>query len=896
MSISVRIANLSISNKMLAAFAIILSLFAGLGGTALQRLGAMHGVVEHIASDTLAGSCAMPGARGLVADDASAVTTPHDTIITGPDRIAEATAAHAAMEHATGRWSIMAVLGVATIVSALALTFLVRSVAMPIGAMAASMRRLAGREAGAEFTARHRADEVGQMEDALRAFSAAMIRVRAQADLIETILESMEQGVVAFDSAGTLVASNRRFRRMHDLPADLCLPGRHILDLTRFVAARGDYGPGDPETLARARWSTAARGDAFRALSTGPNGWIFAVTSRPIQGGGFVNTYTDVTEARAAAAELRESEARYRLLAEQLARQNAELELGRLHFDVALDSMSQGLSFFDGDGTLIVCNRRYREIYGIPPERGNAGTPLLDILQERVARGSFVGMTVSEYVARTAKMVGTPEPTDFIDTLSNGRTISVHFQPLSGGRWVTTHEDITERLRAETALIFMARHDALTRLPNRVMFQERLEQAVEMAGRGTGFAVLCLDLDHFKLINDTLGHPIGDGLLRAVADRLQACVREIDTVARLGGDEFAIIQLAADRPEDAELLAKRILATLAAPFDIDGHRIVVGTSVGVAMAPGDGTAPDTLIKNADIALYLAKTESRGAVRFFQPEMDASIRQRRLLESDLRHAVARGEFEIHYQPVVNLAVGRVSAFEALLRWQHPIRGHVLPAEFIPIAEETGLIIEIGTWVLRTACLEATTWPADIRIAVNLSPVQFRSGDLVAVVRAALDASGLRPDRLELEITESVLLRDNADSLNALHQLGAMGVTVALDDFGTGYSSLSYLRRFPFSKIKIDQSFVRDLPYNREAASIVRAVAGLSNSLSIRTTAEGVETQEQLDKLREEGCTEFQGYFFSRPRPARELPSLIERLRNEAMHIRGDVRETEPLRLG
>jgi diguanylate cyclase (GGDEF)-like protein len=388
--------------------------------------------------------------------------------------------------------------------------------------------------------------------------------------------------------------------------------------------------------------------------------------------------------------------------------------------------------------------------------------------------------------------------------------------------------------------------------------------------------VLCLDLDRFKLINDTLGHQIGDGLLQAVADRLQACVRETDTVARLGGDEFVIVQSAIERPEDAELLATRIITIFGVPFEIDGHTIVAGTSVGVAVAPDDGTSPATLLKNADIALYLAKTEGRSKVRFFEPEMDASIQLRRMLEQDLSGALRRNEFELYYQPSVNLATDMITGFEALLRWHHPVRGTVSPAEFIPLAEETGIIVSIGEWVLRTACFEAESWPGDICVAVNLSSVQFKKGNIVAVVRAALAASGLRPGRLELEITESLLLQENTGTLAALREFRTMGIAIALDDFGTGYSSLSYLRSFPFDKIKIDQSFVRDLVKDKEAMSIIRAVTGLGHSLRIKTTAEGVETQEQLDKLRAEGCNEVQGYFISHPKSASELPALIKRL--------------------
>ena len=436
------------------------------------------------------------------------------------------------------------------------------------------------------------------------------------------------------------------------------------------------------------------------------------------------------------------------------------------------------------------------------------------------------------------------------------------------------YEDVTLRRKADAKIAHMAHHDALTDLPNRLLFRERLEQALVMARRGAGCALLCLDLDHFKLVNDTLGHPIGDGLLREAADRLLACVREEDTVARLGGDEFAIIQVDTKRPDDVVVLADRILTAFQEPFDIDGHQISLEPVSVRSWCRADGAKSESLLKHADIALYLAKTEGRSTVRFFQPEMDARIQRRRTLELDLRGAVARDEFEIYYQPLVLIATGRVIGFEALLRWRHPLRGLLAPMEFIPLTEETGMIVTIGEWVLRTACFEAQTWPAGIRVAVNLSPVQFKGGKVVATVKAALSASGLRPERLELEITEAVLLHDSAATLTSLQQLRAMGIAVALDDFGTGYSSLSYLRSFPFDKIKIDRSFVGDMVDSRESMSIIRAIAGLGHSLCMTTTAEGVETLEQLEILRKEGCTEAQGYMFGRPAPASEVPILLK----------------------
>jgi diguanylate cyclase (GGDEF)-like protein len=401
--------------------------------------------------------------------------------------------------------------------------------------------------------------------------------------------------------------------------------------------------------------------------------------------------------------------------------------------------------------------------------------------------------------------------------------------------------------------------------------------------RGESLAVLCLDLDYFKTVNDSLGHAAGDAMLQAIASRLRECVPETATIARLGGDEFAVLQVGASQPAQATALAQRIIEVLGERFDIAGHQIVSGASVGIAVSPNDGTDPERLLKNADLALYRAKQEGRNGFRFFEPEMDAKMRLRRNLEADLRKALTQGEFELFYQPVINLRKNEISGLEALLRWRHPERGMISPAEFIPLAEEIGLIIPLGEWVLRKACAEAARWSTAVTVAVNLSAVQFKSKNLVATVVSALAASRLPPTRLELEITETVLMQDNEATIDVLHQFRDLGVRISMDDFGTGYSSLSYLRRFPFDKIKIDQSFVRDLARSGDSLSIVRAVTGLGSSLGMATTAEGVETPEQLSLLRAEGCTEVQGYVFSPPRPARDVEALLQQFSGKSRAV-------------
>jgi diguanylate cyclase (GGDEF)-like protein/PAS domain S-box-containing protein len=436
--------------------------------------------------------------------------------------------------------------------------------------------------------------------------------------------------------------------------------------------------------------------------------------------------------------------------------------------------------------------------------------------------------------------------------------------------------DVTARKQAEARIAYMAHHDALTGLPNRVLFRQRLDDALarlRRAGGAPGLAVHCLDLDHFKSVNDTLGHPVGDLLLKAVAERLGRCVGEEALVARLGGDEFAVIQPIEAGPNAAGALASRLIAVVAAPYDVQGHDVVIGASIGIALAPEDGDTADVLLRNADMALYRAKAEGRGTSHFFEPEMDRQIQARRSLELDLRKAFVSGEFELFYQPLVNLGSNAVTACEALLRWRHPERGMISPMDFIPLAEEIGLIVPLGEWVLRQACAQAATWPGEIKVAVNLSPAQFRSRGVVQAVMSALAHSGLAPQRLELEITESVLLGETDANLATLHRLREIGARISMDDFGTGYSSLSYLRSFPFDKIKIDRSFVRELAERPDCVAIVRAVAGLGASLGIATTAEGVETPEQLDRLRREGCTEVQGFLFSPPLPAGEIMRLM-----------------------
>ncbi len=553
-----------------------------------------------------------------------------------------------------------------------------------------------------------------------------------------------------------------------------------------------------------------------------------------------------------------------------LERSKASLEQTNLRFDTALEHMAHGLSMFDRQQRLLVSNARYGELYGLTPGQIKPGTTLRSILDARVAAGTAPSDVESCVEARLAAM-GRSEALYVVDELCDGRFFAVSLQPMRDGGWVAIHQDITAQKRAEAQITYMARHDGLTGLANRAVLHERIRDSLARLRRGgEAFSIFLLDLDLFKAVNDSLGHPVGDELLKVVADRISACLRETDTVARLGGDEFAILAVAqGDQREAAIATACRLLEAVAAPYDIDGHKLDIATSIGIALAPEHGTDVDQLVKSADLALYKAKSEGRNTYRLFEAAMGTEAHSRRALEIDLRDALDHSELELHYHPIVDIKTKEIAGVEALIRWRHPQRGMITPADFIPLAEETGLIHTLGEWVLRQACSDAAHWPSHIRVAVNLSPVQFRRGNLVDAISRALSDSGLAAERLKLEITESVLMEGNAENIALLHRLRGLGISIVLDDFGTGYSSLSYLRMFPFDQIKIDRSFVSELSSNADCAAIVSAVAGLGRSLHVGTVAEGVETEDQLLLARAAGCTHAQGFLFGRPCPAAEL---------------------------
>ncbi len=730
-----------------------------------------------------------------------------------------------------------------------------RRITGPLAAASSAAERIANGRLDDGIPAGGR-DELGSL---LRSMAAMRDNIRAMVDrevsqrrsaeaLLADALQSSREGVLVVDADGRIALANAQALSFFD----------GLGSAVRAGTALNDLGDGGGRSPALDDCSRALARDGEIRLADGR--WL-RVSRSATQQGGFVAVCSDIS-----------------ILKEQEDR----LTETNLRLDAALDNMSQGLCLYDAQDRLMVVNRRYAEIYGLPGDAVVSGMSGQAVMGVSLAAGNHPGSDLATLIRQERDAFGCGARQPYFQELGNGRIIAIVRRETADGGFVATYEDVTERRRAEARAAFLAHHDVLTGLPNRVALYQQIDASIAQAGREGGFAVFALDLDDFRPVNDTLGHAVGDELLVAVANRLSACVREIDCVARLSADAFIIVQRGTEHPEDAAVLARRIVEVLSAPYALSSHAVSVGVTIGITLAPGDGTSCQKLLKNAEVALDRAKGEARGAFRFFEAEMDARLQARRMLERDLREAVAQEAFEIYYQPIYNLDTDRICGFEALLRWNHAIRGFVSPAEFIPIAEELGLIVPLGEWVLRRACEEASRWPDGLKVAVNVSAVQFSSASLVTAVREALRVTGLS-GRLELEITESVLVANPGATTAILHSLKALGVRVAMDDFGTGYSSLSYLRSFPFDKIKIDQSFVRDLCVADGTDFIVRAVIGLGANLGMTTTAEGVEDAAQLAKLRAEGCDEVQGYLFSRPVPVSQVDAVIRRWNGAARAI-------------
>lgn len=559
--------------------------------------------------------------------------------------------------------------------------------------------------------------------------------------------------------------------------------------------------------------------------------------------------------------------ARYQLQEES--RQQIRIQYDRL--TAAIESIPQGLCLTDAEGRLLMINSRFLQLYDLTPPQVPYGMKLRDLLELCRKQGAkWMKRPEGDTELTLHETTLGPQMLDF----RNERTIVVRIANTPEGGLVSVHEDITERRKQEEQITHLAHHDTLTGLVNRSLFREQLQGIQENLDGTHNVALLCLDLDDFKSVNDSLGHPIGDRLLIQVSERLRQCLSDSDQVARLGGDEFAVLMLEQSTPNQVNQLAKTLVERLGRPYRVDGYTVITGVSIGIAVAPRDGDDPDVLMKRADIALFQAKKDGRNTFRYFEPEMDAHIQTRRSLEMDLRKAIEQEALELHYQPQIGLRSQAVEGFEALLRWRHPERGYVSPEEFVAIAEEIGLIDRLGHWVLRRACEDALQWPQSVCIAVNLSPVQFRNDAFLDEVRDALATSGLNPERLELEITEGVLLEDTDRTLYLLETLRDIGVQIAMDDFGTGYSSLGYLRKFRFDKLKIDRSFVSGMTTSADSLAVVHAICGLCSSLGIETIAEGVESSRQARKLRQMGCRQGQGYHYSKAVPLAETLAFIK----------------------
>jgi diguanylate cyclase (GGDEF)-like protein len=697
---------------------------------------------------------------------------------------------------------------------------------------------------------------LARQANSLAAKTTDLARTNARFDVT---LSNMSQGVCLFDANKNLVISNNRFREIYDLPEQLATPGTPLGKILQYFADRGQSS--DLTIDERLELLPTQR----RQIYVQASGRVTLIQRTPMMDGGWVATHEEVTEQK-------RSE-------ELLAEKAAELERMNMRFDAALNNMSQGLCMFDAAQKVVVSNARYGEIYHLSRDQIKPGTSLEQILEYRRATGTNFGMSPEVYLSVNVKEARE------VQTLADGRVVAIARHAMPNGGWLTTHEDITDRAQNEQRVAFLAKHDLLTGLANRALFVEKLDDAAKRLQRhGTPFTVLMLDLDKFKDVNDTHGHPAGDQLLVEVAQRLTSSLRNTDVMARLGGDEFAIIQEnEKHQSEGAISLALKIIEAMEEPFDLNGHLASIGVSIGIAFAPEHGADDEALLKAADLALYAAKTGGRNDFRIFEAELIAAADIQRSTERELREAISRDEFELHYQPVIDVRTRLVSGAEAFIRWHHPSRGLLAPDQFLPVAESTGLMAPLGERILQQACMDAAAWPSHIKLAVNLSAVQFNKGNLFDVVLCALVESGLSPERLELEIGETSLLEKNQVAhLLTIRQLKNLGIALVLDDCGAGYSSASYLREFPFDKIKIDRTFTQGLASRRDCAAVVASVLALARGLDIVTAAKGVESAEQFEALQAAGVDFAQGFLFGRPVPYSELDidAVIPLARNVA----------------
>ncbi len=680
--------------------------------------------------------------------------------------------------------------------------------------------------------------------DKLRSARAAAHAAQATAATaharLREALEILPQGIVFLDHEGRYILWNQKYSDIYKRSADLFKVGARLEDTLRVGVERGDYpaAKGREEEWIKERLGLLHKpGDQHEQNLS--DGRCILIEERKTSDGGVIGLRMDITS-------LKQREASFRLLFED---NPVPMFVLRRDTQGFLAANAAALSHYGFSREQLLAMSLH-DLRAADDEPSSVDADPLE-----------TSVITSKHRARDGRV---------LEVVIFSRLLDYEGEPAV----LIAVIDITERKEAEARIAYMAHHDALTDLPNRVLFRQHMADALAQRARsGNLVGALCIDLDNFKLVNDTLGHPIGDRLLQDVAERIKRVTRQRDTAARLGGDEFAVLVPDMKSPQELAILAQRLIDVVSEPYVTEGHVLTVGTTIGIAVAPTDGDDADRLLRNADLALYRAKAAGKSTFRFFEPEMDAQAQARRQLEVDLRQAIAAEQLVVHYQPLVDLVSRDVIGFEALLRWPHPTRGYVPPSEFIPLAEETGLITPLGNFVLRRACADACEWPEHVKVAVNLSPMQFRLGNVFNTVSEALQETGLDPGRLDVEITESVLLERTDQVIAHLHALRGLGVRISMDDFGTGYSSLSYLRAFPFDKIKIDRSFVRDLPGNRHTLAIVRAILGLASGLDMKVVAEGIETQADLACLAAEGCKEGQGFLFSEARPQTEVLALL-----------------------
>jgi len=671
---------------------------------------------------------------------------------------------------------------------------------------------------------------------------------------LEATLDTMSQGVALFDSHERILVSNSAFATMYGMAPSEVAPGTSLRAILEARASRGIYTGTTVDAILKRLRERLSRKSVTHWTAPFADGRTIVVSTQPRPDGSWVNTHLDITERER--------------LREQL--------------DAALESMIEGIAMFDADRKLVLSNAQYADIYKIPAASITAGTSLRDIIQLGKDAGTLSGDEVERFDAAFRCLDKDARSARQRIALLDGRFVDVTVTRNARGGIVTCHRDVTDQCLSDARIAHMALHDTLTGLPNRVLLRERLEQAMARAQRsGESVALHALDLDHFKKVNDTMGHPVGDKLLTEVAGRLTELVRATDTVARLGGDEFAIVQVGITGPHDAAILAERVIKVLSAPFHIGGRDIVIGASVGIAMAPTNAPDFDMLMRHADVALYRSKEAGRGRLCYFESAMDDELRQRREFERDFRDAVRAGAFELHYQPLYSAPKSTITGFEALVRWRHPVLGLVAPLQFIPLAERSGLIHDLGAWVLREACETAIHWPDDIRIAVNVSPVQLQGGTFIEVVERTLKSTGLAPSRLELELTEAALLE--VEAAEVLKALRGLGVRLALDDFGAGFSGFANLNLFHFDRIKIDRSFVQG-GEGRTGGQLLRGIAQLAQALGVDTTAEGIETEAQMQAVLGEGCSELQGFYLASPVTAQEIGRILLSQASERRHER------------